>query len=61
MTDVHRPYWIEQVDRYQRLVSESALPTQTLKIARARLEEARALLRSMDSALKEIRGARAVR
>jgi hypothetical protein len=61
VTDVHRPYWIEQVDRYQRLVSESALPTQTLKIARARLEEARALLRSMDSALKEIRGARAVR
>jgi integrase len=61
VTHEHRPYWIEQEDRYQRLLNEPALPTQTLKIARARLEEARALLRSMDSALKEISRARSVR
>jgi hypothetical protein len=31
------------------LLNESAVPTQTLKIARERLEEARAMLRSIDS------------
>jgi integrase len=53
ITDAHRPYWIEQVDRYERLLNDPALPTQTLKIARARLEEARSLLRSMGSPMKE--------
>jgi hypothetical protein len=49
VTDGHRPYWIDQVDRYQGLLNDPALPTQTLKIARARLDEARSLIRSMDS------------
>jgi len=45
----HRAYWLDQVRRHEALLNEPALPTQTLKIARARLEEARALLRSIDS------------
>lgn len=53
ITDAHRPYWIEQVDRYERLLNDPALPTQTLKIARARLEEVSSLLRSMGSPVKE--------
>lgn len=53
ITDAHRPYWMEQVDRYEHLLNDPALPTQTLKIARARLEEARSLLRSMSSPIKE--------
>ena len=57
---VHRPYWTEQVDRYQRLLNDPALPTQTLKIARARLDEARSLIRSLDSPLKEVKRARSV-
>jgi uncharacterized protein with GYD domain len=40
-------------DRYERLLNDPELPTQTLKIARARLEEARSLLRSMGSTMKE--------
>jgi integrase len=60
LTDAHRPYWIEQVDRYQRILNDPALPTQTLKIARTRLDEARALIRSMDSPPKEVRRARTV-
>lgn len=46
----HRPYWLEQSRRCQALLKEPALPTQTLKIARERLEEARAVLRSIDVA-----------
>ncbi len=58
VTDAHRPYWTEQVDRYERVLNDPALPTQTLKIARARLEEARSLIRSMDIPLKEIKRGR---
>lgn len=47
--DAHRPYWTDQVDRYERLLRDPRLPTQTLKIARARLDEARSLLRSMQT------------
>jgi integrase len=54
ITDAHRPYWIDQVNRYERLLNDPTLPTQTLKIARARLEEARSLLSSMDSPIKEV-------
>lgn len=61
VTDAHRPYWIDQVDRYERLLNDSRLPTQTLKIARARLDEARSLIRSLDSSVKEARRARTVR
>src|SRR6266481_172879 len=46
VTDAHRPYWIDQADRYQLLLNDASLPTQTLKISRARLDEARSLLRS---------------
>lgn len=60
LTDAHRPYWTEQMDRYQRLLNDPALPTQTLKIARTRLDEARALIRSMDSPPKEVKRARTV-
>jgi hypothetical protein len=58
VTDAHRPYWMDQVDRYERLLNDPALPTQTLRIARARLDEARSLLRSMDSPAKELTRAR---
>jgi hypothetical protein len=48
VTEVHRPYWSGQVDRYESLLNNRDLPTQTLKISRARLEEARSLIRSLD-------------
>lgn len=51
----HRPYWSDQVRRHQMLLNEPTLPTQTLKIARERLEEARSVLRSIDSSKKERR------
>lgn len=60
VTDTHRPYWIDQVDRYERLLNDPRLPTQTLKIARARLDEARSLIRSLDSSVKEAKRARPV-
>jgi hypothetical protein len=59
VTDAHRPYWEDQADRYQLLLNDPSLPTQTLKISRARLDEARSLLRSLDSSVKEMRRARA--
>ena len=49
----HRPYWLEQMRRCEALLHEPALPTQTLKIVRERLKEARAMLRSIDSSAKE--------
>lgn len=49
----HRPYWFEQMRRCEALLNEPALPTQSLKIARERLEEARAMLLSIDSSAKE--------
>jgi integrase len=45
----HRPYWKEQVARYQALLSEPDLPRQTLKIARDRLTEATRIIRSIDA------------
>jgi integrase len=48
VTEAHRPYWSDQVDRYEGLLNNPDLPTQTLKISRARLEEARSLIRSLD-------------
>jgi integrase len=52
----HRPYWLEQARRCERLLSEPQLPTQTLKIARERLGEARAMLHSIDKSTKETHG-----
>ena len=51
----HRPYWSDQVRRHEALLNEPALPSQTLKIARERLEEACSMLRSIDSSTKERR------
>jgi integrase len=45
----HRPYWQEQQQRYEQLLNIPALPTQTLKIARERLAEAKQMLRALDS------------
>jgi hypothetical protein len=45
----HRSYWLEQTHRCEVLLNEPALPTQSLRIARERLDEARATLRSIDS------------
>lgn len=61
VTDAHRPYWSDQVDRYERLLNDPALPSQTLRIARARLEEARNLIRSMDPPLPDAHRARGPR
>ena len=44
----HRLYWLQQVQRNEALLNEPALPTQTLKIARQRFNEARTVLRSID-------------
>jgi integrase len=45
----HRGYWLEQARRNEALLNEPALPTQTLKIARERLNEALAMVRSIDT------------
>jgi hypothetical protein len=49
----HRAYWLDQLLRYEALLKQPALPTQTLKIARERLGEARAMLASIDAPAKE--------
>lgn len=49
----HRPYWLDQAQRCHALLQEPALPTQTLKIARERLKEAEAVLRSIEVSSKE--------
>jgi len=53
VSDQHRPYWVEQVRRHEALLDEPALPLQTLRIARERLDEARSLIRAIDAASKE--------
>jgi integrase len=45
----HRSYWLEQARRNEALLNEPTLPTQTLKIARARLQEALTMIRSIDA------------
>jgi hypothetical protein len=52
ISTAHRAYWVGQEARHQALLNEPALPTQTLKIARARLDEARTLIGSIDVAAK---------
>jgi integrase len=47
ITEQHRVYWQEQVERHQALLHEPDLPRQTLKIARDRLTEATKVLRSL--------------
>jgi hypothetical protein len=53
----HRPYWADQMERCRTLLNEPALPTQTLKIVRERLEEASAVLRSIDPPPRDSRHA----
>jgi hypothetical protein len=45
----HRPYWVEQARRSEMLLNETALPIQTLRIVRERLNEARSLIRAIDA------------
>ena len=45
----HRPYWLEQVRRCERLLNEPALPLQSLRIVRERMNEANTLLRAIDA------------
>ena len=45
----HRPYWEGQLERCETFLREPALPTQTLKIVRERLEEAQAIIRSISA------------
>ena len=45
----HRGYWDQQARRHQALLNEPSLPTQTLKIARERLGEALAMMRSINA------------
>jgi len=53
VSEQHRPYWADQVHRCQGLLDEQALPLQTLRIVRARLDEARSLVRAIDCGRKE--------
>jgi hypothetical protein len=53
VSEQHRPYWANQVHRCQGLLDEPALPLQTLRIVRARLDEARSLVRAIDCGRKE--------
>ena len=57
----HRPYWVDQRERYERLLNDPGLPTQTLKIARARLDEACSLIRTFDAPVQKARHARTIR
>ena len=50
VSEKHRPYWVEQLRRHEALLNEPALPRQTLRIARDRLDEARLMLRAIDAA-----------
>ena len=52
----HLPYWVDQVDRHEALLNEPALPLQTLRIARARLDEARSVIQSVDTAANQEHG-----
>jgi hypothetical protein len=52
----HRAYWLEQARRHEAFLNEPALPTQTLKIARERLKEALAMVRSIDATQEPTRG-----
>ncbi|MBI5277790.1 MAG: hypothetical protein HY854_15165 [Burkholderiales bacterium] len=45
----HRSYWVEQVTRHEALLNEPALPIQTLRIVRERLNEAHTLIRAIDA------------
>jgi hypothetical protein len=45
----HRSYWIEQIHRNEALLNEPALPIQTLRIVRERLNKARSLIREIDA------------
>ncbi len=45
----HRSYWVVQVRRHEALLNEPALPIQTLRIARERLNEARSLIQAIDA------------
>jgi hypothetical protein len=51
----HRPYWADQINRQEALLDEPALPLQTLRIVRERLNEARTLVRAIDGDVKEDR------
>ena len=53
VSEQHRPYWTEQVRRSELLLNEPALPLQTLRIVRERLNEARSLIRAIDAAGNE--------
>jgi hypothetical protein len=53
----HRAYWLAQVRRHEALLNEPALPTQTLKIARQRLSEAVAMVRSIDATPEAVHAA----
>lgn len=44
----HRSYWVAQAEQCERLLNDPALPLQTLRIARERMNEARALIRQID-------------
>lgn len=46
----HRPYWSEQLERCEAMLGEPALPLQTLRIVRERMQEARLLIRHIDGA-----------
>lgn len=48
VSEQHRQFWVDQVDRHEALLNEPALPLQTLRIARERFEEARAVIQSID-------------
>ena len=52
VSDQHRPYWVEQIRQHEVLLDEPALPLQTLRIARERLDEARSLIRAIDATKK---------
>jgi hypothetical protein len=45
----HHSYWLDQARRYEALLRDPSLPTQTLKIARERLTEALSMVRSINA------------
>ncbi|WP_416400458.1 hypothetical protein [Alicycliphilus denitrificans] len=53
VSNEHRVYWTNQVQRCEVLLDDPSLPLQALRIARERMQEAQALVRAIDASPKE--------
>ncbi len=54
VSSTHRPYWLNQQQRHEAMLNEPALPLQTLRVVRQRVNEARTLISAIDGADKTV-------